>query len=111
MKLTGNLCRYPWITNISISINLFVVFFRVVFPNVPRAKGVGVGSPILLELDEGIMVFHRREKRDEKKVLDVRPRIPLLGLPALRRNNLFLSVDGRNQWASICRSKNFFGLF
>jgi hypothetical protein len=80
------------------------------FPNVPGTRLVGPAQPILLELDEGIMVFHSTERSGAQNSRDLRPRIPLLGLPALRRNKLVLSVDGRNQWANIYRSR-LLGLF
>jgi hypothetical protein len=66
------------------------------------------GTPVLLELDEGITVFRRFEREQgEQQARDVRPRLPLLGMRGLRRNNLSLLLDLSRSWISIWTPRRY----
>ena len=62
-------------------------------PNVPKTIECGAGPPLLLELDEGILVLRGPGKTVQPSAKDLRPRLPLVGLRALERNRLVVSLD------------------
>lgn len=63
------------------------------YPNVPTTMDPGKGRPLLLELDDGIFVFRRPTKTVDLPANDFRPRLPLIGMRALTRNRLSVSLD------------------
>jgi hypothetical protein len=60
--------------------------------NVPHSIEPCRRDPLHMELDEGIYVFRRPNNPVGR---DPRPELPLLGMRAMRRNDLALAVDFR----------------
>jgi hypothetical protein len=70
-------------------------------PNRPRVRDeFAEDAPFLLECQGGIVVIP--EKHDQAEL-----RLPVMGLRAVRRNNLRLSIDGRRRLVSIRTSRRF----
>lgn len=61
--------------------------------NVPGRLDLRTGQPFRLQLPEGIAIY----PTDESDY----PRLPLLGLRAILKNNLELTIDGRRKHASL----------
>ena len=59
-------------------------------PNVPRTRNPSGRAPFLLELFQGMLVMARPDRAGQE---DHRPQLPLLGVYALHRAKLRLSVD------------------
>jgi len=69
-------------------------------PNIPGKRDVATGrSPFCLELDEGIAVYPR--------AMTAAPRLPLLGLRALRLAGLQLIIDCRKLMVTIRKPYRF----
>jgi len=60
--------------------------------NVPMSTDPICENPFRMEIDEGIHVFRKPSGADG---MDARPEYPLLGMRALRRNSVVLTVDFR----------------
>ena len=70
-------------------------------PNRPGHRDEFSGQPpLLLETNQGIAVVHDTES-------DNHPRLPLLGLPALRWNHLHMSLDGDRSLITIRTPRRF----
>jgi hypothetical protein len=61
--------------------------------NQPGKRDLRAGDPFLLALDEGIAIY----PNDGSNY----PRLPLLGLRAIIKNNLRLVIDGKGKFVSL----------
>lgn len=73
--------------------------------NVPYSVNPSRQDPHRIELDEGMDVFRAPDQPSDK---DSRPELPLLGMRALRRNDLFLTIDFRKALVDLTKPRWFF---